>query len=70
LRSKIELFNENRALGGYSIAIRDDWSFKVKRLHISVEEKEAYEKKFGEQILLEREFMAWWNAFKGESKIG
>ncbi len=67
MKSKIELFNENRTLGGYSIAIRDDWSFKVKRLHISVEEKEAYEKKFGEQILLEKEFMAWWNTFKGES---
>jgi hypothetical protein len=64
LRSRIELFIENAALGGYSIAVRDDWSFKIKRLHITVSEREAYEEQFGEKIILEREFMDWWLKFR------
>lgn len=68
MRSRIELFKENTALGGYSIAVRDDWSYKIKRLHISVEEKEAYEKKFGNSILLEREFLDWWTKLKKEKE--
>ena len=68
MRNRIELFKENTALGGYSIAVRDDWSFKIKRLHISVEEKEAYEKKFGEKILLEKDFVEWWSKFKQEQE--
>ncbi len=59
LRNRIELFKENTALGGYSIAVRDDWSFKIKRLHITVTEKEAYEKKFENKILIEKEFLDW-----------
>jgi hypothetical protein len=64
LRNRIELFKENTALGGFSIAVRDDWSFKIKRLHITVEEKEAYEKKFNDEILHEKEFLQWWMEYK------
>jgi hypothetical protein len=60
LRNRTELFKENNVLGGFSIAVRDDWSFKIKRLHITVAEKEAFEKEFGEVILLEKDFMNWW----------
>jgi len=60
LRNKTELFKENSVLGGFSIAVRDDWSFKIKRLHISVSEKESYEKEIGDVILLEKDFMDWW----------
>ncbi len=67
MRNRIELFKENTALGGYSIAVRDDWSFKIKRLHISVEEKEAYEEKYQDKVLLEKEFLEWWMALKKES---
>jgi len=68
LRNRIELFKENTALGGYSIAVRDDWSFRIKRLHISVEEKEAYEKKFKDEILSEKDFLEWWMERKKEEK--
>lgn len=64
MRNRIELFKENAALGGFSIAVRDDWSFKIKRLHITVEEKEAYEKKFKAEILLEKEFLEWCTEYK------
>ncbi len=70
MRNRIELFKENTALGGFSIAVRDDWSFKIKRLHISTEEKEAYEKKFKGEILLEREFLEWWMEYKKENDNG
>ncbi|MCF6240482.1 MAG: hypothetical protein L3J74_03950 [Bacteroidales bacterium] len=60
MRTKIELFKENKTIGGYSIAVRDDWSFKIKRMHISESDKERYVQKFGNKIILESEFMDWW----------
>ena len=63
MRKKIELFKENTLIGGYSIAVRDDWSFKIKRMHISDTEREAYVEKFGERIILESKFMNWWIKF-------
>jgi hypothetical protein len=67
LRNRIETFTENPTLGGFSIAIRDNWSFKIKRIHITVAEKEAYEAKFGDRIILEKDFMDWWLNFRQES---
>ncbi len=60
MKKKIELFKENKTLGGYSIAVRDDWSFKIKRMHLSETDKEKYIPKFGNKIILESEFMDWW----------
>ncbi len=57
---KIKLFVENKLLGGYSLAVRDNWSFKVKRVHISEAEKEEFLKKFGENIITYSEFFEWW----------
>ncbi len=62
MKTKIELFKENKTIGGYSIAVRDDWSFKIKRMHISEADKEKYVQKFGNKIILESEFMDWWVA--------
>jgi hypothetical protein len=64
---KIQLFVENKMLGGYSLAVRDDWSFKIKRVSISEIEKQAYENKFGEQILTYTEFFKWWQVFVKEN---
>ena len=68
MRNRIEIFKENPALGGFSVAVRDDWSFKIKRISITVVEKEAYEKQFGNEILLEREFMEWWMNFRNHNQ--
>lgn len=62
MKAKIELFKENKTIGGYSIAVRDDWSFKIKRMHISEADKEKYVQNFGNKIILESEFMDWWAA--------
>lgn len=58
--SKTKIFEENKLLGGYSLAVRDDWSFKIKRVHITEFEKNEYEKKFGEEIVSYSEFFEWW----------
>jgi hypothetical protein len=66
LKSRIEIFKENPTLGGFSIAVRDDWSLKIKRIHISTADKEAYQKQFGENIILEHDFMEWWLNYRKE----
>ncbi len=59
----IQTFIENKMLGGYSIAVRDDWSFKIKRVNITDAEKEAYQNKFGDNIITYTEFFSWWQKF-------
>lgn len=47
-------------VGGWSLAVRDDWSYKIKRVNITDEEKAAYEKEFGDQIITNNQFFNWW----------
>ncbi len=56
----IELFTENKVIGGYSLAVRDDWSFKIKRVSITEKEKDAYKRMFGSEIITYEEFFKWW----------
>lgn len=65
--SKIEIFKENKMLGGYLLAVRDDWSFKIKRVSISEEEKHAYEQSFGSKIITYSDFFNWWRVLSEES---
>jgi hypothetical protein len=58
--SKIILFEESPMLGGYSLAVRDDWVYKIKRVHITEKEKVLYEKRFGDAIITYSEFYEWW----------
>ncbi len=67
MRRRVKLFEEDNAIGGYSIAVRDDWSFKIKRLHVSEDEKLAYEQEFGNKIIHENEFLNWLLAKKQAS---
>jgi len=47
-KKKLVIFKPNDLLGGYSLAVRDNWGFKILRRHITEEEKKLFEKKFGE----------------------
>ena len=67
MTSRINIFEENQLLGGYSLAVRDDWTFKIKRTHITKEEKKEYERKFGNKIITYNEFFDWWCKF---NKLG
>jgi len=47
-------------LEGYYIPVRNNWNYKIMRRHITREEKELYEKQFGEKILTDDEYFKWW----------
>ena len=58
--SDIKLFIENKTIGGFSLAVRDDWSFKIKRVNVSGNEKDEYERVFGKKIITYEQFFEWW----------
>jgi len=55
-------------LGGYTLSVRNDWSFKLKQVNVSTSEKEAYEKKFGDEIITYQEFFEWWKSLRESQK--
>ncbi len=57
---RVQTFVKNKLIGGWSLAVRDDWSLKIKRVNITDEEKELYEKEFGDEILTYSDFFEWW----------
>lgn len=64
MKNRVQLFEENSLLGGYLLAVRDDWSYKIKKVNISKEEKELYLEKFGEKIVTYETFFEWWKSLK------
>lgn len=62
------LFEECPALGGYTLTVRDDWSYKPKKVAITAQEKEAYEKQFGNKLITYNEFMEWWKEYNNVNK--
>ncbi len=51
-------------LGGYTLSVRNDWSFKLKQVNVSASEKEAYENRFGDEIITYQEFFEWWKSLR------
>jgi len=47
-------------LGGYYIPVRNDWNYHIKRRHLSEEQSELFQEKFGEKIIMESEFLDWY----------
>ncbi len=64
---KIELFKECTITEGYNLAVRDSWNYKIKRIHISITEKEGYFEEFGNEVVFEDVFFDWWCKF---NKVG
>jgi hypothetical protein len=60
MSTKIPLFKKNRILGGYSIAVRDDWNYHIRTTHITDREKDLYLNTIGEKIITYNEFIDWW----------
>ena len=67
MKERVKIFEESPMLGGYSLAVRDDWSYKIKRVNITEAEKEAFEKEFGENLITYDTFFNWWVQF---NKLG
>jgi len=47
-------------IGGFSLAVRDEWSYRVKRVNITEKEKDLYLETFGEEIISYDDFFDWW----------
>lgn len=61
---KIKVIERNRIIGGYTLSVRDDWIFKIKKVHLTEAEKDKYVEKFGEQIITFNEFYEWYKDLK------
>ncbi len=60
MQNRTKLFVESPMLGGYTLSVRDDWSYKIKHVNITANEKIEYEKTFGDEIITYDEFFNWW----------
>ncbi len=60
MNESVKIFEESPMIGGYALAVRDDWSYKIKRVNVTEEEKDAYIKQFGENIVTYDVFFNWW----------
>ncbi len=64
----VKVIDRNRILGGYSLSVRDNWVYKIKKVHINETEKDKYLEDFGEQIITFDEFFEWYKKLKKSSK--
>lgn len=60
MEQEIKLFEESPLLGGYALAVRDNWVYKIKRVHVTEKEKDLYIEEFGEKIITYDDFFDWW----------
>jgi hypothetical protein len=60
----VKIIDRNRIIGGYTLSVKDDWVYKIKKVHISETEKDKYIEKFGETIITFNEFYEWYKTIK------
>lgn len=65
---KLKVIERNRIIGGYTLSVRDDWVFKIKKIHLTEEEKDSYLENFGEEIITYNEFYEWYKSLKTSKK--
>jgi len=68
MSQQIKVIDRNRILGGYSLSVRDNWVYKIKKVHLNEAEKDKYLEDFGEQIITFDEFFDWYKSLKQTSK--
>ncbi len=39
MKETVKIFEESTMVGGWALAVRDDWSYKIKRVNVSDEER-------------------------------
>lgn len=61
---QIKVIERNRIIGGYSLSVRDDWVFKIKKVHLTENEKDKYLEHFGETIISFEKFYGWYKILK------
>ncbi|MCF6366286.1 MAG: hypothetical protein L3J35_08800 [Bacteroidales bacterium] len=68
MASKLKVIESNRVIGGYSLSVRDNWVYKIKKVHLSETEKDKYLEDFGEVIITFEEFFEWYKSLKKQTK--
>jgi hypothetical protein len=61
---RVKVIERNRIIGGYTLSVRDDWVFKIKKVHLTEDEKDKYLSRFGETIVSYNEFYEWYKTIK------
>lgn len=51
-------------LGGYYVPVRNDWNYFIKYRHVTEKERELYEREFDHKILMDKEFLEWYETIK------
>lgn len=60
----IKVIEKNRIIGGFTLSVRDDWVFKIKKVHLTELEKDKYLENFGDRIITYNEFFEWYKVLK------
>ncbi len=60
------LFEKSPILGGYTLSVKDDWSYKLKKVYLSEEDKEKYLETFGDQLITYDTFFEWYKELKNK----
>ncbi len=68
MSQQVKIIDRNRILGGYSLSVRDNWVYKIKKVHINEAEKNKYLEDFGEKIITFDEFYEWYKKLKETQK--
>jgi hypothetical protein len=64
MSNQIKIFERNTIIGGYSLSVRDNWVYKIKKVHLSETEKNKYIEEFGETIISYDDFFEWYKKIK------
>ena len=60
----VKVIERNRIIGGFTLSVRDDWVYKIKKIHLTEYEKDKFLETFGEQIIEYNEFFEWYKELK------
>ena len=64
MSNKVKVIERNRVIGGYSLSVRDNWVYKIKKVHLNETEKDKYLEHFGENIVTYDIFFDWYKDYK------
>jgi len=58
------LFVEEKKIGGWLLAIRNNWNEEITRTFVTEDVKAAYLETFGNKVLKEDDFLDWYCEYK------
>lgn len=64
METNFVLFLEEKKIGGWLLAIRNNWNEDLRRTFVSDDVKQAYTETFGQKVLKEDDFLDWYCEYK------